>query len=73
MAEVGVECHAGYRGYETPRRFHLEGKTIEVEAILGRWKEPGALFFRVRGCDGRAYVLRRDEQAGGWEIPEVAG
>jgi hypothetical protein len=25
------------------------------------------------GFDGRAYVLRRDEQAGGWEIPEVAG
>jgi hypothetical protein len=73
MAEVRVECHAGYRGDETPRRFHLQGKTIEVAAILGRWKEPGALFFRVRGSDGRAYVLRRDEQAGGWEIPEVAG
>src|SRR5436309_16132786 len=54
MAEVRVECHAGYRGDETPRRFHLEGKTIEVAAILDRWKEPGALFFRVRGFDGRA-------------------
>ena len=73
MAEVRVECYAGYRGDETPRRLHLEGKTIEVAAILGRWKEPGALFFRVRGRDARAYVLRRDEQAGGWQIPEMAG
>jgi hypothetical protein len=73
LAQVRVECHAGYRGDETPRRFHFEGRTIEVAAILGRWKEPGALFFRILGCDGRAYVLRRDGQAGGWEIPEVAG
>jgi hypothetical protein len=73
MVEVRVECHAGYRGDETPRRFHLEAKTIEVAAILGRWREPGALFFRVRGFDGRAYLLRRDEQAGRWEVPEVAG
>jgi hypothetical protein len=39
-AEVRVECYAGYRGDETPRRFHLEEKTIEIAAILGRWKEP---------------------------------
>jgi hypothetical protein len=73
MAEVGVECHAGYRRDETPRRFHLEGKTTEVVAILGRWKEPGVLLFRVRSIDGRVYLLRRDEQAGLWDVPEVVG
>jgi hypothetical protein len=73
MAEVRVECHAGYRGDETPRRCHVAGRTIEITEILGRWKEPGALFSLVRGCDDRAYVLLRDEQAGRWEIPEVAG
>jgi len=73
MAEVQIECHAGYRGDETPRRFHLEGNTIDVAAIVRRWKEPGAFFFRVRGCDARAYELRRDEHPGSWEIPEVAG
>jgi hypothetical protein len=73
MAEVQVECHAGYRGNETPRRFHLEGKTIEIAAILDRWKEPGALLFRVQSTAGRVYLLCRDEQSGRWDIPEVAG
>ena len=73
MAEVRVECHAGYRGDETPRRFHLEGKSIEVAAILGRWKEPGMLLFRVQSIEGRVYLLRRDEQAGRWDVPEVVG
>src|SRR5207249_8051138 len=56
MAEVRVECHAGYRGDETPRRFHLEGKTIEIAAIIGRWKEPGVLLFRVQSIEGRVYL-----------------
>jgi hypothetical protein len=61
MAEIRVECHAGYREGETPRRFYLGGRTIEIAQVISQWKEPGALFFRVRGFDGRAYVLRRDE------------
>ena len=39
MAEVRVECHAGYRGDETPRRFHLEGKTIEVAEFTALLEE----------------------------------
>jgi hypothetical protein len=73
MVEVRVECYAGYRGDETPRRFHLGGRTIEISEVLSRWKEPEALFFRIRSDEGRIYVLRRDEHAGRWEIPEVAG
>ena len=73
MAEVRVECHAGYRGDETPRRFYLEGQTIEVAGILGRWKEPGVLLFRVQSLQGRIYVLRRDEHADRWDVPEVVG
>jgi hypothetical protein len=73
MAEVRVECHAGYRGDETPRRFHIGGRTIEIAQVLSRWREPDALFFRVRSDEGRIYVLRKDEQAGRWDVPEVAG
>lgn len=72
MAEVRVECHAGYRGEETPRRFQVEGRTIEVVEILVRWTEPDARFFRVRGDDNRVYVLRRDKRAERWEAPEIA-
>jgi hypothetical protein len=71
MAKVRVECYAGYRGDETPRRLHLEGREIEVSEVVSRWKEPGALFFRVRTEEGRIYVLRKDESAGRWDIPEA--
>ena len=72
MSDIRVECHAGYRGEETPRRFHLDGRTIEVAEVLARWTEPDARLFRVRGGDGRVYVLRLDERKQRWEIPEAA-
>jgi hypothetical protein len=69
MAEVRVECHAGYPGDETPRRFHLGGRTIEISEVLSRWQEPGALFFRVRSDEGRIYVLRRMNRRGAGTFP----
>jgi uncharacterized protein (UPF0128 family) len=72
MTEVRVECHAGYRADETPRRFQLGGRKFEISEVLSRWKEPGALFFRIRSDEGRIYVLRKDEQAGRWDVHEVA-
>jgi hypothetical protein len=48
------------------------GGQIEIVEILERWKEPGALCFRVLSHEGRVYVFRRDEQAGRWDVPEVA-
>jgi hypothetical protein len=73
MSPIRVECHAGYRGEETPRRFHLEGRTIEVAEIIERRMEPDGRVFRVRGDDTRDYILRSDQRTGRWEIPEVRG
>jgi hypothetical protein len=70
--EIAVECHAGYRGDETPRRFCLDGQTIEIAEVLRRWREPDAVLFRVQSVSGRVYVLRRDERTGVWTAPEVA-
>jgi hypothetical protein len=58
MAEVRVECHAGYREHETPRRFHLDGGTIEIAQVRSRWREPGALFFRIRSEEGIGAPIR---------------
>ena len=69
---VRVECHGGDRGEETPRRFHLAGRTIEVVEVLACWTEPEARLFRVRGEDGQVYVFRLNERERRWEIPEVA-
>jgi len=31
---VDVECHAGYRGEETPRRFHLGERRVEIAEVV---------------------------------------
>jgi hypothetical protein len=63
-----VECYAGYRGEETPRRFTLDDRTVEVVAVVERWREPHRRGFRVRGDDGRAYRLRQAADTGRWEL-----
>jgi hypothetical protein len=69
--EVRVECYVGYRGEEAPRRFHLEDRAIEIIEVLARWTEPDARLFRVRGDDGRVYVLRRNEREECWDVTEL--
>lgn len=64
---IAVECHAGYRGEETPRRFTLSGRTLEVTEVLDRWLAPEHRYFKVRGPDG-VYVLRQDVSGGTWEL-----
>ncbi len=54
-----VQCYAGYKGEQEPQRFLLGERWLEVEEILKEWREPTAVFFRVRVSDGRIYVLRR--------------
>lgn len=65
---VHVECHAGHRGEETPRRFSLDGRVIEVVEILDRWLAPDHRYFKVRGDDGDTYILRYDNAADRWEL-----
>jgi hypothetical protein len=31
---VGVECRAGYSGEETPRRFHLGERQVEIAEVV---------------------------------------
>jgi hypothetical protein len=35
---VQVERYAGHRGDQTPRRFRLDGRIVEVEEILDQWQ-----------------------------------
>jgi hypothetical protein len=65
---VRVECYAGYRGEETPRRFHLGERTVEVAEVLDRWLAPDHRYFKVRGDDGARYILRHDPNSGDWEL-----
>jgi hypothetical protein len=66
MGGIEVECHAGYRGEEYPRRFVTQGRELLVTQVLERWREPSARYFKVRASDGREYVLRQDLSNGDW-------
>jgi hypothetical protein len=65
---VRVECYAGYRGEETPRRFCFNGRKVEVREVVDLWLGPGHRYFKVRGEDDEIYVLRHDAVADRWEI-----
>ena len=65
---VVVECYAGYRGEETPRRFRLGARTVEVAEVLDRWLDPEHRYFKLRGADGDTYILRHDTETGAWEL-----
>lgn len=65
---VRVECYAGHRGEQEPRRFWLGERTVAVEEILDRWLAPAHRYFKVRGDDGGRYILRHDTAADRWEL-----
>lgn len=65
---VDVECHAGYRGEETPRRFSLAGTPLEIAEVLDRWLAPDHRYFKVRDAHGDVYILRHDVASHRWEL-----
>jgi hypothetical protein len=65
---VIVECYSGYQGEESPQRFSLGERLVEIIEILDRWLDPTHRYFKVRGDDNAVYILRHDEIAGQWEL-----
>lgn len=45
--ESHVECYAGYRGEEEPRRFTWKGRQLAITDILDRWLDPNHRYFKV--------------------------
>jgi hypothetical protein len=66
--DVEVECHAGHRGEETPRRILLERRRVEIVEVIDRWVGPDHRYFKLRGDDGAVYLVRHDEIADRWEL-----
>jgi len=65
---IEVECYAGHRGEETPRRFALGERWIAVAELLDQWLAPEHRYFKLRGDDGATYILRHDVAGGSWEL-----
>ncbi len=66
--ELRVECHAGYRAEESPRRFFIGRRAIAVTEILDRWLDPDHSYFKLRGDDSGVYILRYDRGRDSWEM-----
>ncbi len=65
---VEVDCYAGHRGDERPRRFTLGGRRIEVVEVVDAWLAPDHRYFKVTGDDGSTYLLRQDLRSGRWRL-----
>jgi hypothetical protein len=76
---VRVECYAGHRGEETPRRVAFDGRTVALVELLDSWLAPDHRYFKMRAEDGATYILRHDQASGRWELtlyqapPRTAG
>ncbi len=66
--DIRVSCYAGFRGEETPRRFFLQERRVEVLEVIDRWLAPDHRYFKVRGDDGAMYILRHDISSEKWEL-----
>ncbi|MBW1698000.1 MAG: hypothetical protein JRH18_03645 [Deltaproteobacteria bacterium] len=66
--KIKVECYAGYRGEETPRRFWLGPRKIEIKEILDRWLAPDHRYFKILGDDAGLYIIRHDIESWNWEL-----
>lgn len=66
--KITVECYAGHRGDETPRRISFDERSVEVAEVIDRWLGSDHRYFKVRGADGATYVLRQDTVKHSWEI-----
>ena len=68
LLSISVECYAGYRGEETPLRFRLGDRPVEVSVVLDRWLAPDHRYFKVRTVQGDTCILRHDIISGAWEL-----
>ena len=65
---IRVECYAGYQAEQTPQRFYMGERKIEVSEVLDCWISPDHKYFKVRGDDHGIYILRYDTHKDQWEL-----
>ena len=68
IISIRVECYAGYRGEESPLRFFLNQRQVDIVTIIDRWLAPDHRYFKVKATDGATYIIRHDVSADHWEL-----
>lgn len=75
LVPIQVQCHAGFKADETPRRLCVQERWLEVTEVSDRWYEqgtdpewPAADYFKVRAGDGHAYLIKHDLEDDAWYL-----
>jgi hypothetical protein len=66
--KIKVESISDAKGQETPSRFMLGSRTIEIQAVADRWYGEQACYYRVVGSDENSYILKGPLEDGSWEL-----
>jgi len=73
LFEIKVECHAGYKSAEYPKRFYWDDFYFEIEEILDRWYQgdlnseiPPANYFKVRTSNQKIFILKNETKTDQW-------
>ena len=71
--KIKVESHSDSKGQESPTRFTLGTRTIEVEACVDRWHGELACYYRVLGSDENSYILKDPSKTarGSWFLLRI--
>jgi hypothetical protein len=75
LTQTQVECYAGEKADESPRRFLWNNRWLDVSEVLDRWHQieslpewPRADYFKVRASDGHDHLIKHDLEADTWYL-----
>ena len=55
-------------GIELPRAFYLNGRRVQVVAIIDQWFGSDYRYCKLKGDDGAVYILRVIEHCSDWQL-----
>jgi len=73
LFEIKVECHAGYKESEYPKKIYWDDFCFEIEEILDRWYQgdlnpefPQANYFKVLASNQKNFILKHETKTDRW-------
>ncbi|HXG51528.1 MAG TPA: hypothetical protein VNN77_09015 [candidate division Zixibacteria bacterium] len=66
--KIKVESFSDAKGHESPSRFLLGSRAVQVAAVVDRWFGEHSCYFRVLGDDDNSYILKGPLGDGSWEL-----
>ena len=66
--QVQVETYVDDGGAEKFRRFHFDGRLVEIVDNIDQWHGADYRYVKVKDSDGDIYILRHNEIGDVWEL-----